>query len=222
MHNGVIEVRNHSDQPKPATWAYTAWAHIAWAYTAWAYTAWAHIAWAHTARAHTARAHTAGTKSRGVLIQVSNDSSTVLVYDITRQQLGDYYCYFRTDGATNTTRYRRYVLTYYERTLWVIYERNFLTGGVLAGGFLVVIVTLCLIDAYRWRPKPTAVSNYHHTSIYQMTNAHANLGFDGDVGADRIRLPRFDVAMPVPDYATNEKPSHKALTSSTGEGVTTM
>ena len=204
---GVIEVRNHSDQPKPATWAYTAWA----------YTAWAHIAWAHTARAHTA-----GTKSRGVLIQVSNDSSTVLVYDITRQQLGDYYCYFRTDGATNTTRYRRYVLTYYERTLWVIYERNFLTGGVLAGGFLVVIVTLCLIDAYRWRPKPTAVSNYHHTSIYQMTNAHANLGFDGDVGADRIRLPRFDVAMPVPDYATNEKPSHKALTSSTGEGVTTM
>ena len=156
-------------------------------------------------------------------MQVSNDSYTVLVYNITRQQLGDYYCYYHA-SEEHTMKYSKTVLWYYEPSVWVIYERNFLTGGIAAAGFFLIAVTLCLLDAYRWRPKPTSITNYYRTNIYQMAHAHTNLAYDAnDVCVDRIRLPRFDVAMPVPDYFTDDKQVNgpKPVTSPL-EGVTGM
>ena len=110
--------------------------------------------------------------------------------------IGDYFCVLKKDNAVgnDTLLYFKSTVFKYEKSTWEEYRTQTIVGVVAAVITVVVMVGLCLVWRYRWRPEETmAVNGGYDTADPYYPEKEKDTGFVNDSFANSNPTPTHGV-----------------------------
>ncbi len=108
------------------------------------------------------------------IYELADEGLTLKIASVEESHLGDYFCVLKDDDS-GTFAYFKSVVYKHERTSWEIVKTQVIVSIVAAIICAIVMVGLCLIWHYRWRPEgQDIIADYDAEGYGDQDKGHIN------------------------------------------------